>query len=510
MRYPRRDDGVPRWALVIEYNGRSVAWTSDGQQVSGLSALVVGAVEVPDVADRIDLSGADVREAVSLSLPWFDEAQPKDVQGSAAVLALVPSAGWGERYVLIDGVVTVTELDRPNALIGIEIAAPDTSGGEWPPASWAVSDQTFVESTIDPLATFPAFLRPALGGDVYTITVGPDPAHIGKGYPVPYGRTSVGVPAYELPIVERHANANNSQAEVVLLAGGVLPSVDFDLLYVADEIVDDSGIASPVATPRIDALGQAITTVDVHTASNSARNSKQWYATITSNASPTPTAGAGHIAAWLLSKTQAVDLTWSGEALARSTGLEIGGFIDEPVQPLAWVQDRITGRLPIATARSPRGKLRLVWVPYVSGDIVDTLTDGLEGVLRSGSVSEQGKQDTQRVEVRFRLDVHRDEYTKTLTAQDGPSTASMQTEVIEADDVHTEATAAAVAQFALWRKRYRRTVNLDAPTTRVQHLYPGAVIRYTDADLGITDVPHVVLSVVRTDRPFTSIEITPV
>ena len=509
-RYPQQGDGVPVWVLLIEYRGRRLAWTSDGQEVSGLDALVVGAVEVPDISDRIDLDGQDVREPVAVSVPWFEGEQPRDIQSSPVELALVPLSTWGSRYVLLRGRVTRTELDRPGALIGVELSPADDAGDEWPPSTWVVDDKTFPETIVDPLAIFPAHVRPKLGGDVYQVSVGPDPASIGKGYPVPYGKMNGNRPNYKLPIVDRHANANNSDANELLAAGGVLPDFDFDLWVVVDDVIDESGLTSPAITPRIDGLGQALNTIQVTSAASKERKSKDWYITIHDNASPTATAGAGHVASWVLGRSQAVDLAWSGEAIARSTGLEIGGFIDEPVAPLAWVQDRVTGRLPLATSRAPGGLLRLAWVPYLGAPVAADLVDGERGVLRSGAVKEEGEQSTNRVEVRYALDAYRDEYTKSLVMLDGPADETTPTETIEADDVHTDTTAGTVGGYALWRKRYRRTVSLDVPVEGYGWLLPGMVVRYTDSDLGVSRERYLVLSIQRTDRPFTALELTPI
>lgn len=509
-RYPLQGDGVPSWALVIDYLGRRLVWTSDGATMTGLDGLVVGAVEVADISDRLDLDGTDIREPVSVSIPWFEDEQPKDLQGSPVELALVPLSTYSERYVILKGRVTRTELDRPGTLVGLELSPVDAERNQWPPASFVVDDKTFPTDIVDPLAIFPAHVRPALGGDVFQVTVGPDPTSLGKGYPIPYGRMNGNRPNYRLPIVDRHANSNNSKAEDLLVAGGVLPPIDFSLWVVVDDVLDESTLSSPSITPRIDGLGQAINTIDVHAATASEAKSKDWFITINDNASPTPTAGAGHVAGWILSRSSAVDLSWSGEAMARTVGLELGGFIDEPVEPLVWLQDRVTGRLPVATSRAPSGLLRLSWVPYLGGPVAAELVDGERGVHRAGSVTEEGTGKVNRVEVRYALDAYRDRYTRSLVMLDGPGDESTPTEVIEADDVHTDATAGAVGAYALWRARYRRTVSLDVPVDELGWLVPGMVVRYTDAALEVTAERYLVLSIQRTDRPFTAVELTPI
>lgn len=509
-RYPQQGDGVPVWALVMDYHGRRLAWTSDGEAIAGLDALIVGSVEIGDISDAIDLDGNDVRGVVAIDLPWFEGEQPKGIQGADVELALVPLSDWTKRYVVLVGRVTTTELDRPGQLVAVELSPLDDAGDKWPPSTWVVNDNTFVQSTANALAVFPAFFQQRLNAEVYTVSVGPDPESLGTGYPVPYGKTGANRPSYQLPIVDRHANANNSSANELLVAGGIFPDVDFDLWVEVDGILDESGLLSPTVEHSIDALGQPINTIDVHSAASSERKSKRWFISINENASPTPTAGVGHVAAWVLWRSRAVDLGWSAEAIQRSRSLEVGGFIDEPVGPLEWVQDRVTGRFPIATSRAPSGLLRLTWVPYLGGNVVAELTDGEQGVLRAGSVEERGEPKPQRVEVRYAFDAARDRYRKSLVRADGPTNESTETETIEADDVHTATAAATIAKYALWRKRYRRTVSLDVPVEDYGWLLPGMVVRYTDSDLGVSRERHLVLSIQRTDRPYTALELTPI
>lgn len=509
-RYPQPNDGVPVWALVMDYRGRRLAWTSDGKPIAGLEALTIGSVELGEIPDALDLDGKDVRDGVSVALPWFEDEQPKDIQGAEVELALVPLSDWSKRYVMLLGRVTLTELDRPGQLIGVEVAPLDDAGDKWPPSTWVVNDNTFVESTTNPLAIFPAFFQQRINAEVYTVTVGPDPSNIGTGYPVPYGRTDGSRPSYQLPIVDRDAIGNNSKANELLVAGGIFPDVDFGLWVEVNDILDESTLSAPTIEHSVDALGQPINTINIHTANSDERKSKRWFISINENASPTPSAGAGHVAAWMLGRSKAVDLGWSAEAIQRSTAMEIGGYIDEPVGALEWVQDRVTGRFPIATSRAPGGLLRLVWVPYLGGPVVAELTDGERGVLRAGSVEERGEAKAQRVEVRYRLDASRDKYTKSLVMADGPTVESTETETIEADDVHTQTSAGVVAKYALWRKRYRRNLSVDVPVDVYGWLLPGMVVRYTDADLGISAKRYIVVSIQRTDRPFTALELTPI
>jgi hypothetical protein len=149
-------------------------------------------------------------------------------------------------------------------------------------------------------------------------------------------------------------------------------------------------------------------------------------------------------------------------------------------------------------------------VPYLGAPVAADLVDGERGVLRSGAVKEEGERQTNRVEVRYALDAYRDEYTKSLVMLDGPADETTPTETIEADDVHTDTTAGTVGGYALWRKRYRRTVSLDVPVEGYGWLLPGMVVRYTDPDLGVSRERYLVLSIQRTDRPFTALELTPI
>ena len=506
MRYPQKADGLARWVLWLDYRGRALYWSSDGQTVSGLSGTLVGSVEVADVVDRIDLDGADIREPMGLNVLWLDGQQPRDLIRVHAVVALVPDSGWADRYVITDGQVTRAELDRPGALIGLEVAPVDATQAAWPPASWTVTDRTWPTATTQASQLYTAYSVPPewLQSDL-PVTTGPDPSSTGRGYPVPYGRHSRTVPAMPVPIIDRHANQNDSDADLILVAGGVPASSSVLVWAVHDDVLTFGSTATPTA--EIDAMGQPASVVDVSSYSNQLRKSKAWFASFDGISSPTPTAGAGHVAGWLLGSVGAIDLAWSGEAMARSTGLELAGYIDEPVQPLAWLQDRVAGRLPIATSRAPTGRLRMCWVPWLDCTPVAHLTDGLNGVLRAGPVSEVGQATGQRVEVRYRYHAQQGDYSATVTLQDGPTAATTATDVLDLDDVVSDATAATVGAYALWRNRARQVIRLDADAAQWSWLQPGMLVRYTDTELAISDALHIVLSITRTDRPFCALEL---
>ena len=498
VRFPRRGDGLPRWLLVLTYEGRSLVWTSDGQPVDGLNKPVVGSVEVPDQIDRLELSGADVREPISVSVPWLENDQPRNVNGSAASISLIPASGYENRYVLVDGRVAVTELDRPNALIGIEIRPNDDFSKQWPPASYVVNDRTYPTTVTDPFASYPPFLQ-KLVPDI-DITNGPDEMADGAGYPIPYGRHSTIVPAYAAPIVDRASVAANSKANTVLVGGGVLGSSSVYVWADVDGVLTESQTPPLTAVARLDSLGQTVNEVGVHNGATE-RDSKSWFASIDGIASPTVSAGAGHVALWLLSQVDGVDLVWSGEAAARTVSLELGGYLNEPVRPWDWFADRIAGRLPIATARAPSGRLRLVYVPFETATPTATLVDGESGVYRSGAVREFGER---------RYNAHVGAYSENWVTADGPVSNASPTITIEADDVVSTLTASVMARYAIWRNRYRREISLDMPTADFSWLTPGMVVSYTDADLSITAGRFLVLEVTRTDRPFMAVLLTPI
>lgn len=509
-RYLTRGSGVPRFVVVLHWRGRRLIWTSDGQPVDGLTGTVVGAVELGEIEDRIDLDGSDVRERISVDLPWLEDTAPRDMVDREVDVALVTSSGgWAGRFVVLNGVVTVAEYERAGTLVAMEFESVDVAASEWPPATYVVEDRTFPTTTVNPLQIFPPFFQQRIGADKYTLSIGPDPASLGHGYPVPYGITGVDRPVMPVAIVDRHANSNTSLANELLVAAGDLREATVEVWAVVDGAAD-TGSARFEARAQRDTLGQTVWVVEIHTESNTYRASKDWFASFDGKASPTVTAGAGHVAQWVLSQTGAIDLLWSGEAVARSSMLEIGGYIDEPMRPLDWFEDRIAGVLPLATGRAPSGRVRLVWVPYTGGEVMASMTDGVGGVLRAGPIEEIGKAEATAFEVRFAHHAQRDEYMRSITFANGPMTPSSPTEVIEADDIHNETTAAVAAQYAVWRSRYRREVSLDVPTSDWAWLVPGMVVRYTDDEMGLSGEAHIVLSVTRTDRPMMAVRLTPI
>lgn len=532
-RYPQRGDGVPQWVLTMDWRGRKLAWTSQGRAVTGLDRFVVGSVEVDDVSDDIDLTGADIRKPIAVSLPWLEGEQPKDLQDRYCTLSLVPESGWDDRYILLDGRVVRTELDRAGALVGIEIAAESFSGQTWPPSSWAVTPATHPRTDNGyALSLIPAWFRPQAEAYGLVLTDGPRDEEYGKAYPVLYGHSAdydrfellldpfstvevrLYLPTSRCVVIDDSGTEDQPVAETILVAAGEIPA---DNVYVFSRyvhngvtmmtnggLVDDGDVYHGV-----DGLGQQYTAVDLHNFSTAARRG-EWFAATVSNVSPSVSAGAGHIATWLLSKVNAVDLQWCGEATSRSEALTLGGYIDEPVEPLAWVQDNITGRLPIGTSRSPNGKLRLTWVPFTGGEAVASLTDGKRGVYRSDDVTETGNRDPIEIEIRYRYDLARERYREMLTLRNGPASESTTRETLELDNVHSTASASTAGQYALWRNRYRRDVRLDVAVDTWGWLRPGALIRYTDADLGVTNRLYLIEGIERTDRPFTSLRITPI
>ena len=521
-RYPLQGDGVPRWVLTMDWRGRRLAWTSDGATVVNLDRYVVGSVEVDDVPDRIDVKGEDIREPLSVSLPWFEGEQPQDLQDRPCTLSLVPASGYANRYTVLSGPVVRTQLDRPGALVGIESAPEDFSGRTWPPSSLAVTPSTHPQTANDyVLSMFPAHMTPADISTYVSITNGPREDTYGTGYPVTFGASvaryislggfAVYNPTAPAPVIDDSGTPTNpKKADLVLVSAGV---VDTSGLYLFSEY-DDGRIDQIEVDPAdvvagVDYLGQSYTAVDVSNETANARKG-EWYSTTITNTSPTASAGAGHIATWLLSKVGAVDLSWCGEAEARSVGLPLAGYIDEPVEPLAWCQDNVFGRLPIATTRAPSGLLRRSWVPFHGGPAVATLTDGERGVYRSGEVTEAGERTPRQFEIRYQYSVIIDKHYETLTLQNGRITPDMPRDVIELDNVHATSTAGVIALYALWRDRYRREVQIDAAVDTWGWLRPGQLVRYNDADLSIVDRLYIVQSIARTDRPFTSIILTPV
>ena len=518
QRYPMRGDGVPRWVVRMVWRGRALAWSSDGAAVAGLDALLVGPVELDAMSDTLDLNGSDIRETVSLSLPWLEDAQPKDLQDRYVEVALVPASGWTNRYTMATGRVTRTLLDRPGALVGIEISPEDFTDRVYPPATWTVSDRTHPLTDNEyVLSLFPQWMSPTDISTYVSITDGPREEAYGAGYPVLYGYSEstqhpaiTSVPMAPAPVIDDSGTDPNKVADKILVAAGTLATDDLVVWGLAeDDLLYRIEVDSADIIYGVDYLGQSYTAVDVHTENSSARKG-DWYVSTTANAAPTATAGVGHITEWLLSQVGAVDVAYCGEATARTASLPIGGYIDEPVRPLAWVQERVSGTYPIAMSRAPTGRLRLAYVPYTGGAPVAELVDGSGGVYRSGDVKEMGNRGTTQVEIRYRYSVARERYLSTLTLSDGPRENTLQSDTLELDDAYTDATAGIAAQYYLWRQRYRREISLDASVEDYGWLRPGHIVRYSDADLGISSALYIVLSIERTDRPFTAIRLTPI
>ena len=484
------------WLLSLTFAGRVWRWSHQPVSLTTSIGEVYafdGGLEAVDLMESLSILGHDPD---ALSLP-FSVTFPVSVaqliaaghplSGAAAEVAIHLVGGtWEARRVVLSGVVI-----QP------------TYGAPGEPVEFSVEAELGDDRALVPAATQRVTLD--------TWTARPI-ASQGLYYPIVFG-----APGVYQDDTGASVNVSGTPALIVEVTGA-----NTDTLLVAGHhvaattirISDDTGTGETFSvTNTLDAMGQAVATVDITGAGTVDRASTDWWAAWpggggTWNDHRTAArAGAGEVTEWMLRQsTVAVD-TGRWEAVRpQLSGYVLAGYVDDPVQPWEWLADNVLPLLPLSILAGPSGLYPVLWrYEAVRGDALDHLEVG-PGVSRLGPVSydthPRDVVNQVRVDYAPRSRVS-GRYRRTVVIQGATSTAEQVdvnfyakasagrygtgAESITTDVVYDNATARRVAK---WRVRAHAF-----PARQVTYevgqewgwLALGDVLTLTDAELSITD-----------------------
>jgi hypothetical protein len=484
----------PRYAIAVRLDWLGT-WLGSSAAVELVDAPVDAAAtdvsfDLDAWTERLDLSGAANASGLTLEA-WL----PPEVDVAAASMDSPPAGAlvevrrvlvedhvgaWEAGRVLLRGYVAAWDVDRADGPVLLQVVPIEYDDGQLVPPAWA-EIETYVAATGQ--GTWPQ-LAPDF--PTWQLVEGSE----GTPYPVVFGAPGAdGTPATPaIPLYE--TVLDQAVTEVLVHQGRTAGTTEATLHWDGDAA---TGSKVKTLSRRVDALGQACTVIRIAGDADVPVEDVEY--TVSWTAGPA-SAGASLdlVVLDLLERAGVVfDRAAIQPALAELRDLRIDGYVDEPVEALAWLQDRVLGTFPVARVEAGDG-LRLVPVRY-RGTVADAhvrLEVGDGTVSREGPYRTTGAGRPLEVVVRYARDIQADRYTATARKRsagvlgDGPARPSRVLDV-DLPDCWDGATAYAAASWLLWRERPKTRVELSlaADDERWDDLRAGDVVELVDASFGI-------------------------
>lgn len=442
-------------------------------------ATVLEALDIDAWTDQLDVSGGSSSNSldVELVLPLHVSAAAAIASGNSPAGRTVELArvrvddgvaSWSSRVRLARGYVDTYEIDEPDDPIRLRVTG------------YAFDRSDPVPSRLLELSAESAW---SLGS--FTV----DDQRYGTPYPIVFGQP-VDVPS--TPGVVVHVDTTASDAtQSVLVSAGHLEATQ------ATIHVTEKPIASWTCalTKTKDALGNPITVFN-HTDTPGVRDTdfgEYWFSFDFGAA--TPDLGVGDVVQRLLGLGSVTyDRAATDSVLGELNAYRLSGYIDEPVDPLDWIQDRLLGTFPVARADAGAG-LRLVPVRWraTRTDALTHLEAGDGRVVRASTARATGAGRPVEVEARYKRNGATGKFTASALQRDSAAIVShpgIPARVVRVDlpDVYDAPTAEAVAAYHVWLNRPKTRVELLLAADVDDHasLRAGDVVTVSDDDLAWT------------------------
>lgn len=337
------------WVLTVHWIGKTFRWSTGDVHIldaAGNSLPFDGGIDPVDYEDA--LQGLGVASTRSIS---FDVLFPPDVdvaleisRGSDLASATGEVAIWSEG--------TLWE-ERRVVLVG-PLREPEYGG--------AKEEVSFsIEEALQSSRNLTHSRQQVVSEEAWPFS---DEEDWGKYYPVVFGKPGV---------LDNGGTCAGSPAPVVYYSSGLATKV-----VVAGHRVEagavilfngDGNTYSFNLTEETDGLGQLVTTINLAVVSTSTfpREGSEYYASWYSGSSlidesNIPVDTVGKLCSYLLSRANVtVDRPawYSFDALLE--GLEIGGFINDSVNPWDWIIDNILPIVPFSVLPGPDGFYPVLW-----------------------------------------------------------------------------------------------------------------------------------------------------
>lgn len=518
----RSTDTAPVWVVTVDYRGQRLRWCSaevtwDCQDEDGQRVAFVGSWTAPTA---IDLAG-DVETSVEVIFPSGLAVAEAELEGSAplsgcaAEVAWLPHGGdWSDRYVAAEGLVDGPEI-----------------GGDGEPVMFGIVPATRTEdATLIP--------EPAHAVTVDRWTTSPE-ASQGLYYPHVYGR-----PGWYRVDGETFS-ADGSPAVVVWTSTTVVgdeTTVKADTLIIAADVPPSTTqvrlrwASSPgvwrahtkTIVPLVDPFDRTVATLDISLFSDDDRQAGAYFVSWQFGAASDSESAEQIVRTWLEASSVRVDLLRSQAGLRALAGFRIGGFVNQPTTPMAWIADRLDV-FPVRLVDGPSGVyLAAVRWEASAEDAVAAITvtkpmavtGGKDGAVRITPLRATGGQATE-VRLSWALDCASGAYkmltvlapggdARTVRKDDTARVAAAGVKVVQYDlpDVWDDDTATLLARFLAWREgRLSRTVRVSVPTDGYAHLVEGDAVTYTEDALGVSGRVALVNAIGLTTAPMMELEL---
>jgi hypothetical protein len=488
------------WLLTVEWDGFIYRWSSQPLTVldaDGVEVHFEGGLDATDIQTAVSFL-SDSTEAPSASFEVFwpsdvalEISQGRDLSSARGELSIIPTVKntvpeWSSRVPLVAGTLLEPTYGAADDPVAFSIESTVAERGElWPPASAVVSVETWPEVE--------------------------DTDSEGEGYPFIFGSPGVisgstVVPATPAIPVEW----TSDDVDTLVVAGHPVDAASVRLYYQSTTTGEWYYVTPSVSTVE-DGLGREVSTVTI-TGLPTAVTQADGYAVCWYDGSDPvfgmrgakgPLRTAADVLGFMLGLTPAgLDLEAWGAIREALGGIQIGGYIDEQVQPWEWVSDNLLPVLPISLLGSPSGVKPVLWrYDAIADEAVVHLRAEPGRLVRTGPVTYTGRSDEiiNDVRVSYAYDMGRGEYGNTMQVCPDPvgSSASSSSwarrsqnrfnrigsETIETDVVYSEATAQWVASWRVAAGAFpRRVLTYDAHHD-LAWLPVGSVVALTDEEL---------------------------
>lgn len=476
-------DGLGGWCL-----------TSRDVEVLDAPGRVLSGLELDTWEDKLDTSGRSMSSGLNLDLVLpedvdaFDAIRGHHLAGADVTIARLAeedgSAQWPGRVLLrafVDGV----EVDDARSVIALRVVPyeyePDRKvpGPSSLVSVWSADDPTGTWEFLDPSA-----LTHRMKQDIE-----------GTAYPAVFGQPYLdGAPTTPAPVL--YETAVGGDATTLLLSVGKCeesfePSVT--LHWRGDNHDPDSH--GPInAVHRVDKQGQQVVVLSLAGLSGTVPLQEVEYY-ISWHTAYTRGSGLGNVLARLLALSGVrYDVASLKASLAVLNRVRLSGYVDDPVDVMSWLQDRVLGTLPVARADVGNG-LRLVPIQWdaTAQDAVARFELGDGTAVRDGPYRLTGAGRPAIVRVRYGYDAAEDDLTQVVTRATTDATfhaAGVKPQSAEIDlvDVYDESTADFIARYQLWLKGPKLRVDLEITEDRYPDLAAGDVVLVSDPDLSSDDL----------------------
>lgn len=513
-----RSDTGWTWVLTLTWAGQDWRWVSRDVRINdatGAPLRLLPGLEAEAIRHQLRSQGIAESQELSFDVHFpsgYDVASQVQaghvMVGATAEVALLPDSGtWADRRVVIAGHVEDPVYGAVDESVGLTVARP------------AIGDDALVP---DPAAVITSETWPTSPEDSRGLMI-----------PVVYGMPGVFVDesgttrytrATPAPIIEYEYDAE-TETNLATLLGACAYQVTATTVRVwarNDTLEGGWDSWNQGVEMQADGTGIPRAVVDISSRGPVRRSAGTYFLDWRHGQGAVLDDGLGRsalgsIAAWWMRRSgYAMDVARSAGGFASLLGLGAGGYVEEPVHPLDWLNDRVLELAPVAQAWTASGvAIRPVPWRATAGQAVMLIEIGGGTAVRVSGVRGPRRPGPNEVRVQWALDIADNRYRmttvvsqlrsgsiSTFTAASG-NDGSTTGRVLRAPDCWDQGTAYLLGLFEIWKASTRRRwVDVDLASDRYADLIEGDVVLLDDEDLHWSRTVAFVESISSSDGPW--------